>query len=96
MAALPAEPGWLTLSRSRTQNSRTLSLTLLRILTNPNANPHQGCELRLTTVLRGGGERLKADFDASLTNQQGPGDASLGPAGDFCAFAGLRVANPNP
>ena len=56
----------------------------------------QGCELRLTTVLRGGGERLKADFDASLTNQQGPGDASLGPAGDFCAFAGLRVANPNP
>ena len=38
----------------------------------------QGCELRLTTVLRGGSERLKADFDASSGANGG---------GDFCAFA---------
>jgi hypothetical protein len=49
----------------------------------------RGCELRLTTVLRGGRERLKADFDASnaagaeAAQAQAPALAG----GDFCAFA---------
>ena len=54
----------------------------------------RGCELRLTTVLRGGSERLKADFDASneagaatatATATATAGGAKAG--GDFCAFA---------
>ena len=54
----------------------------------------RGCDLRLTTVLRAGRARLKADFDARAPPPAGAGGAGLGGEGaDFCAFA-AEHANP--
>ena len=58
----------------------------------------RGCDLRLTTVLRAGRARLKADFDARLGGEGADFDARAPPAAgaqgaDFCAFA-AEHANP--
>ena len=64
----------------------------------------RGCDLRLTTVLRAGRARLKADYDARARPPAGEGGAAgagaaaggadLGGGGaDFCAFA-AEHANP--